>query len=244
MLAVDQIARNVSGRIQKSVEALYSADKQYLSDKDYAEVLKASEVLKKYPIYYVDTIGTVHDIKDTILSFVIENNIKERNRGLIVTLDHILLTRGKMGESEKVTLDAVMHMFVELKKQFSSIGVKIMFIVLSQLNRDIEKQDRVMNSLFHYPTKNDLFAASSVYYCSDVVIILHKPLVVEGIGKFYGPPRAGYPKGLPISTEENKPMIYWHIIKSRFGQNQILMMVDDFANSRVLEYVPPQKSSS
>jgi len=113
-----------------------------------------------------------------------------------------------------------------------------MFILLSQLNRDIESQDRVANPAFHYPNKNDIFAASSVYYSSDVVIIFHKPAVIEGLGLFYGPARSGFPKGLPVFLEGERPMVYWHVIKSRFDVNQILTMVDDFSNSRILEYSP------
>lgn len=129
-----------------------------------------------------------------------------------------------------------MHKCVHLKKSLTSAGHKVMFILLSQLNRDIEKQERVLNPLFHYPTKNDIFAASSVYYCSDVVIIVHKPAIIEGLGSFYGASKKGFPKGLPVFTEDSRALIYWHIIKSRFGNNQILVMVDDFVNSRVLEY--------
>lgn len=112
--------------------------------------------------------------------------------------------------------------------------------MLSQLNRNLETPERVNNPFMHYPTKNDMFGASSVYYCSDVVIISHKPSVISALGKekFYGPPTKGYPKGLPIfhPQEKDRPMIYWHIIKERFGENKILAMVDDFKHSRVLEY--------
>jgi len=240
MSAVDQITRNLSGKLSKSMSTIYSANKEFLSEDDFNNVKTASDSLKKYPIYYVDNSGTVSDIRATIDSFI-EQRGKEINkeRGLIVTIDHILLTKGLWGEGEKQTIDSLMHMCIELKIFYASLGIKIMFILLSQLNRDIEKQERIVNCLFHYPTKNDIFAASSVYYCSDVVLVLHKPAIIEGLGTYYGPPKKGYPKGLPVFTEEGVPMIYWHIIKSRFGVNQILLMVDDFINSRVLEYNPP-----
>ncbi len=235
MLAIDQITRNISGKTEKSVNELYSANKEYLDSETFEQAVKATEILTKYPIYYVDEIGTVNEIKSTILSFLDEHNAN-KDRGLVVTIDHVLLTRGMSGQAEKEVVDQLMHTCVELKKSLTSAGYKIMFILLSQLNREIEKQERVLNPMFHFPTKNDIFAASSVYYCSDVVLILHKPAIIEGLGGYYGPPRKGYPKGLPIFTQNQEAFIYWHIIKSRFGSNQILIMLDDFVHSRVLEY--------
>lgn len=237
MLAVDQIARNVSGKTSKTVAELYSANDTPLSDETFKEITETVKDITIYPIYYVDTVGSVKSVRETILTFINDNNLKERNRGLIITIDHILLLMGRQGQSEKEVIDECMQMCVELKTTLTAQGVKIMFIILSQLNRDIERLDRVMNPSLHYPGRNDLFAASSIYYCSDVVIIFHKPTVIEGMGQFYGPPRTGYPKGLPTKTEDEKNFIYWHIIKSRFATNQILIMVDDFAHSRVLEYV-------
>mgnify|MGYP001609923941 FL=1 len=235
MLSTDQIARNISGKTEKSVAELYSANQEYLDKETFSKVEEITKELLSYPIYYVDEVGTVPEIKSTIYSFLNEHN-SNKDKGLIVTLDHSLLTKGLSGQSEKETVDQLMHLFVELKKTLTVEGYKVMFILLSQLNRDIEKQERVLNPMFHFPTKNDIFAASSVYYCSDVVLILHKPAIIEGLGGYYGPPRKGYPKGLPVFNEDSNAMIYWHIIKSRFGTNQILMMVDDFVHSRVLEY--------
>lgn len=239
MLATDQIARNLSGKTQKSVPSIFSANKEFLSEIDFEEIKKAGESLRKYPIYYVDEIGTVSDVERTIYEFLL--NREEKERGIIITIDHLLLIKGQRGENEKEVVDDLMHKCVQLKKSLMAEGYKVMFILLSQLNRDIERQERVMNPMFHYPTKSDIFAASSIYYCSDVVIILHKPALIEGIGSYYGTAKSGFPNGLPIFTDDKRAMIYWHIIKSRFGNNQILSMVDDFANSRVLEYHLNQK---
>ena len=235
MLAIDQIARNISGKINASVEELYSHNKNFLSAEVFEEVKKASETIKEYPIYYVDDIGTVQDIASTILTFLQDKN-PDKKKGLVVTIDHVLLTKGGTGQSEKDTVDLLMHTLVSLKKSLTSEGYKIMFLVLSQLNREIEKAERILNPMLHFPTKNDIFAASSVYYCSDVVMILHMPAIIEGLMGYYGPSRTTYPKGLPIYTEDKTPIIYWHVIKNRFGKNEILMMLNDFKNSRVLEY--------
>lgn len=231
MLGVDQALRGLSGKLEVNIDELH--DNRISNDK----LDIAVNDMSYYPIYYVDEVGSVKDIVDTIDSFVEENTLKS-NKGLIVTIDHSLLTKNDQGDDEKKMLSKLMHTLVRLKKYYYSKNVKIMFIVLSQLNREIEKPERILNPVLHYPNKNDLFGSSSVYYCSDYVIITHKPSIIEGIGKWYGPPKNGYPKGLPVFHPEDEtiPLLYWHVIKARFGTNKILIMIEDFIRSRVLEY--------
>jgi hypothetical protein len=160
---------------------------------------------------------------------------------IIITLDHTLLTKGDMSDNEKSIVDELTKMFVSLKKELIRMGCKVIIIILSQLNRDIESEKRVTNPLLHYPTKNDIFAASSVYYCADYVIISHKPSIVNGLKQYYGPPRGTqYPRGLPVYNPYNadQPMVYWHLIKNRFGDNAILTMLDNFRYSKVTEFNP------
>ena len=236
MLVQDQLARNVSGALGISTKDLYSGTHP-LQDKLLDSATKELERLSSMPVYHVDIIGTVDEIESTMLKFV--NEELKSDEGLIVSIDHLLLTKGKLGEDEKRTIDNLMQRLVALKKYFSHKGIKVLFIVLAQLNRNIETPERVMNADLHYPTKNDIFGASSVYYSSDYVLITHKPAIVNGIYDHYGPPRGQkYPKGLPVFNPFNpdQAMIYWHLIKERFGLTKVLMMVDEFDKSRVGEY--------
>lgn len=239
MLGQDQVARNLSGKLDTSTKQLYSADVP-LSDSQFDRVKELSKEIAEYPIYYVDDIGSVEDIRDTIIGFIEEQQLMQRQRGLVVTVDHVLLTKGRMGEDEKITIDRLTHLCVQLRKYYSSRGMKIIFILLSQLNRNIETPERVLNPELHYPTKNDIFGASSLFYSSDYVLITHKPSVINGMGKYYGPAREGYKLGLPVYNPSNpkQAMIYWHLIKERFGEQKTLMMVDEFRKSSVGEYKP------
>lgn len=244
MLANDQIIRNLSGKMNKSTKELYSAG-GVLSETDMDNIKRHLDLMSKYPIFYVDTVGTVNQIEATIRAFIANRQLLEKKKGLVVTLDHVLLTKGKEGAAEKQVVDSLMHKLVELKKTLvEKEGMRVLFIVLSQLNRDIEKPERVNNAFFHYPTKNDIFAASSVYYSSDYVLVTHKPSIVNGIDNFYGPPRGQFPQGLPVYNPYNpdQAMVYWHMIKNRFGENKILMMTDNFANSKVDEWKPKSNS--
>lgn len=183
MLGVDQVTRDISSKIEMSTKQLYSADSEInpLSTQDLSKVNRIADAMKYYPIYIVDEIGTVEQIRDSILNFVETNQMLENNIGLVVTFDHSLLVDAPDGDSEKDVVDSLYRMLVKLKKHFETIGLRSMFIVLSQLNRNIESTERVINPNLQYPNKTDLFASSAAFYCSDVVIITHKPILVEGI---------------------------------------------------------------
>lgn len=236
MLIEDQIARSISSRTSKTVKELYSASKP-LSDQDFEDVSAAAHALSHPNLFYVDTTGTVEQIKKTILLFASEQKLLELGKGLVVTVDHLLLTKGKDGAQEKAIVDDLMYTLVDLKKYFASMGLRTIFICLSQLNRNIEDPERISSPMLHFPNRNDIFASSAVYTCSDYVMITHRPADLVGLGKFYGPARDGFPKGWPVKNpnDPKKDMIYWHVIKERFGKPIILFLTENFEHSRIEE---------
>lgn len=237
MLGVDEVARDLSSKMSKTVKQIYSADGT-LSSEDLTEADKILEELKDYPFYVVDNLGNVQEIKDTILYYLSTKKLIEKNTGLIVTLDHTLLVKAAGNDGEKETIDKLYHTLVLLKKYISSIGGRVIFFILSQLNRNIETTERITNPALHYPNKNDLFGASSVYYSSDYVIIIHRPALIEGLGSWYGPSRKGWSSGLPVYSPDDATtsMVYLHVIKERFGNTKIIAMTDDLKNSKFVEY--------
>jgi hypothetical protein len=231
MPSKDQVVRNISALTKTDTETLYSVERP-LENLEMSKVDKAIDELNKMPVYIVDMAGSVDEIYYTILDFVRTRQLAKRKRNIIITLDHTLLTKGKQGQAEKQYVDELMHMFVGLKKELAHLGVHSLIMILSQLNRQIEGKDRIINSSLHYPNKTDIFAASSVYHSSDYVIIPHKPCLINGINQWYGPPQGTkHPKGLPVFNPANpdQPMVYWHIIKNRFGKQGILSMGDLFS---------------
>lgn len=230
MLSTDQIGRRISGRTGYTIKDLYSIN-QKLSDEMMSNIRSVGEELKTYPIYYVDYAGTVEQIISTILDFTEKQKLKETKKGLVVTIDHYLLVQGKQGQTEKKIIDDLCRSLVLIKKLFASQGIKILIIMVAQLNRGIEDKDRITNASLNYPMSSDIFGASSVYQASDYVLVTHKPSLIKGLTS-YGPSR------LPIYNPENKDqaMIYWHLLKNRFGEPAILKMVDNFSESKVGEY--------
>jgi len=141
-----------------------------LSDSDYSKIVNEVETIKKYPVYYVETPGNIDEVRETILKFS-ENEGK--GKWVIIMIDHILLTKGRSGESEREIVSKLQYMLMEIKKYSRNTVIQ-----LSQLNRDIESVERITNPALHYPTRKDLFGSDSIYQCSDVVAVLHRPEIL------------------------------------------------------------------
>lgn len=221
MLARRLVGRKVSQRLQKPVKGLYSADRTDTSSNISDEELKyikdyMARELKDLPIYYVDMPGTVDEIENTIKQFNQRSDIK--HRPFVVTLDHSILIKPSMSQAdERNTLMEFSVMMNRLKKELNCS-----FVVLSQLNRDIESVDRKRNEGLHYPQKSDVFGGDSLYQFSDLFLISHRPEILNL--EYYGPDK------MPVEN-----MVYWHFIKCRDGEPFIAQMCNDLKNNRIVE---------
>ena len=232
MLAMKQVGRKISSKMQKTVSELYSSTES-LTDTDF-DVAKelVQQDISKYDIYYVDVPGTVEQVYNTIMRFHEEQQRKKGDDyGSVIFLDHTLLTKGRNGQQERHLLAELYRMFMYIKKQ-----IKCIVVALSQLNREIERAERLANPMLHYPMKKDIFGSDSVFHGSDNVIISHKPFMLNM--QTYGP------NNLPILNPMNakQAMIYWHLIKNREGEaGLVLGMLDNLKYNRVDEYYEPGK---
>jgi len=147
MLAFKQIGRKLSYKLKKTTSELYTTNTP-LSDADYQRAENEGEKIKNYPIYYVDSPGTVTEIKNTIDKF---REKYAKDTWLIIDFDHVLLANSSLNESERSTLVNLERMFIQEKK----IG-RTTIIQLSQLNREIEEISRITNPSLHFPQRRDL----------------------------------------------------------------------------------------
>lgn len=218
MLSKKLIARKVSNKVKLTTTQLFSGTEDYkLSDEQFDEVKKATDTLRKYKIHYVEQAGTVEQIKNTILSFALTKKAQNPNTGIVVIIDHALLVNGNIGDLERKILFDLMVLFNTLKK-----SLKISFIVLSQLNRDIESSDRILDPDLQFPRKKDVFGGESLYQFSDVVIVAHRPELL-GIN-YFGP------KKWPT-----KDAIFFFFLKIREGEPFIAIMKNNLKYNEVLD---------
>jgi len=223
MLSSRQVGRKLSYKMKKTTGELYSSsntkNQSNLSNTDYEQAITHAEKIIQYPIYYVDRPGTVDEIQNTIKHFQTKLFPK---KWLIVILDHTLLTKTKVNVNERESLYSLQRVFMEAKK-----AGKTTILQISQMNRQIEGNERLTNRAMHYPMRRDIFGSDSVFQSSDYVIVIHSP---EQLGiSAYGP------SNLPVEN-----MIYMHFLKVREGAPKILSFINNLKYNSIDEAKPFQ----
>jgi replicative DNA helicase len=219
MLSSRQVGRKLSNVMSKTTQQLYSGlSNEQLTEEDMKVASNEAKRIKRLPVYYIDLPGTVDDIRETILEFSKLEFVKDK--WLLITLDHTLLTKGKQGEREREILANLQYMFMEIKKYGQNT-----IIQLSQMNREIESTDRLHNSSMHFPTRRDIFGGESVFQASDYVIVLHRPELL--LLRSYGP------ANWPVAN-----VVYMHFLKNREGELKVLTFTNDLKYNRIVEYDP------
>lgn len=169
MLGRVQAIREYSSVIGRSYKYLCSADGK-LSDEDLKRCHEYSKrKVKNSKIDIVDTPQTVDQFKKIVIayfetySFLNEEN-KKTYTPTIVTIDHSVLFKKAPYEKDKLeTLNNLGEALTELKKMFP-----VAFIVLSQLNRNIDNPDRAEDGKYgNYVLESDIFGADALLQHAD-----------------------------------------------------------------------------
>lgn len=216
MLSSRQVGRKISSKLRQTTAELYSANNE-LTDDLLDRVEQTSQQIKSYPIYYVDTPGTVEDIASTI-NYFYENKAKDKK--FVIILDHTLLVEGQNRESALQVISELQKLFIKVKKLPNTT-----IIQLSQMNRNIENPERINNPSMHYPMRSDISSADTIFHASDYVICIHRPELLNI--QQYGPNR------LLV-----KDKVYLHILKNRdAGECTILEFDNDLKYNNLIETI-------
>ena len=216
MLSSRQVGRKISSKLRQTTAELYSANNE-LTDDLLDRVEQTSQQIKSYPIYYVDTPGTVEDIASTINYFY---ETKAKDKKFVIILDHTLLVEGQNRESALQVISELQKLFIKVKKLPNTT-----IIQLSQMNRNIENPERINNPSMHYPMRSDISSADTIFHASDYVICIHRPELLNI--QQYGPNR------LLV-----KDKVYLHILKNRdAGECAILEFDNDLKYNNLIETI-------
>lgn len=216
MLSSRQVGRKISSKLRQTTAELYSANNE-LTDDLLDRVEQTSQQIKSYPIYYVDTPGTVEDIASTINYFY---ETKAKDKKFVIILDHTLLVEGQNRESALQVISELQKLFIKVKKLPNTT-----IIQLSQMNRNIETPERINNPSMHYPMRSDISSADTIFHASDYVICIHRPELLNI--QQYGPNRL---------LVKNK--VYLHILKNRdAGECTILEFDNDLKYNNLIETI-------
>lgn len=216
MLSSRQVGRKISSKLRHTTAELYSANTE-LQDDVLANVEKTSQQIRSYPIYYVDTPGTVEDIASTI-DYFYEN--KAKGKKFVIILDHTLLVEGQARENALHVISDLQKLFIKVKKYPETT-----IIQLSQMNRNIENPERINNPSMHYPMRSDISSADTIFHASDYVICIHRPELLNI--QQYGPNRL---------LVKNK--VFLHMLKNRdAGECTILEFENDLKYNNLIETI-------
>jgi replicative DNA helicase len=199
-------------------------------DKDlYLRCVKYYEETEKTDV--IDVVYdpcTVDEMCATIHYYMEAHKDEQGNyTNALVTIDHSALLKVGKGQRDKFeVLYALGEAMTYMKKHYP-----VAFLVLSQLNRNIDNPDRSKDGDYgNYVLDSDLFGADALLQHADVVLGINKPAIRKI--RFYGPER------FIISDED---LLAFHFLKSRNGTTRLSFFKLDRENMRIVEIeTPPQ----
>lgn len=223
MLGRNMAIRELSNASNLNVRYIQSAEDDglpALSETDFKKLAEYAAKQIDRQEYVVDTATNVAQMQE-----IIEKFYHETKKPFVVTLDHTLLIKqGASETSKQQTLEKLATMMTMLKNRYP-----IIFIVLTQLNRDIDNAERqIPGKLSNYPTEADVFGSDSLLQCADVMIAMNRPAKYNI--NLYGPNQY-------IIEPSMENYLALHVLKNRFGNVSVQWY---YANYKImgLEEVP------
>ena len=214
MVSHSQIARSVVSAAQMPLNKLYSVD-EALTPAQFAALDRYYDDLASRDIDFIDVPDTPKAIADSLVYYW-EKECKEQGLTMVYEIDHALLIKGMEGQNERAKIDDLMYRLVDAKKWIASQGGNSIGLVLSQMNREIRKTERVQNVDMHRPGTECLFGASSIEQCSDYIVISHLPAKL-GIQSYTA-------NGLPTRMQVGEEILqipYFELVKNRTGVSDL-----------------------
>ncbi len=138
---------------------------------------------------------------------------------VLITLDHTMLLKKEPGVKDTLTnLQEFGDILTELKRDY-----EMTFFILSQLNREIEDNERQSKPGIsgNYPKTSDIFGSDAMLQHADVLIAINKPSKYNLA--FYGPEKFIY--------EDN--WLFFHVLKARDGEEQVSVFDADYARMKL-----------
>lgn len=213
--------RELTKPIGLSMGELYSVESfPKLSDENVGRIERFHKSRESDDIYFVTHSITVNRMVKEVEAF--NEFIK---KPFIVTIDHSVLIKKDADENGQLeTLYKLSEALIYLKKKFP----ETIYLVVSQMNREIEKPERRENGkIGNFPSSTDIFAGDALQQCSDAVFCINRPELLNITQ--YGPDKIQVVPG----------MIIFHTIKNRYGTLDILFFEQNLKYFEINEAAIP-----
>jgi len=207
MPGYQQLLRIASGDLSLSVYDIIKVSTNQEEVKSLHEIL---DKFKRYPIFFYNVPETLVFMKNKITQFCEANP----DTTLICVLDHTRLVRGDNRE-EMQRLADITKMMMEQQAKYQIID-----ILISQLNRNIESNERANNQ--YQPQLSDIFGSDSIAQDSHVVMMINRPYDMYGIEEYY-------------CGEQPKGLMAIHIEKNREGELGMIPMQTHYPSFKLTE---------
>jgi replicative DNA helicase len=225
MLARMSAVREYSAILGKSYKYLCSAD-GVLADEDLQRCYEYAKKKVNLPIDIVENSVTADEFKAIIEDYMEEKKILGKYTKTIITLDHSILLKKKSGQQRLDALADLGDVLTELKRKYP-----ILFIILSQLNRNIDNPERNEDGKYgNFVLESDIFGGDALLQHADTVIGINRPAKQKI--RFYGPDRF---------IIEDETVLVMHFLKCRNGDTRMSFFKAEFNKMKITESeTPPQ----
>jgi replicative DNA helicase len=175
----------------------------------------------KYPVDIISRPMTVNQMREQIDIYI---NL-HKGKKTIITLDHTMLV--KRAPYQNSSLDMLFELgefFTQTKRDYP-----VMFIALSQLNRNIDNPERAQQGKYgNYILESDIFGSDAMLQHADTLIGINRPAKQKI--RFYGPDR--------YIIEDDKTLVL-HFLKARNGDTRMSFFKAIFEQMRIEEMPTP-----
>ena len=214
--------------LRETYKHLCSADGK-LTDKELEKCYDYAKKKVKYHIDIVETPCTVHEFQMTIHEYMQHHKVTRDGQDVytktLITIDHSLLFKKDKSERDKLEqLNKLGEALTYLKRLYP-----ISFIVLSQLNRNIDKPERSEDGKYgNYILESDLFGADALLQHADTLVGINRPAKQKI--RFYGPEK--------YIIDDDKVLVM-HFLKCRNGDNRLSFFKAEFEKMTIKEMLTP-----
>jgi replicative DNA helicase len=225
MVGRNSAIREFTSVTGKPYKELTSANGGKLSDAVLNQCYEYAKTRVKYPVDVISTPLTVNQMREQVDMYMDAHKGKKT----IITLDHTLLV--KRAPYQKDRLDMLFELgefFTQCKRDYPCL-----FIVLSQLNRNVEDPERAVDGKYgNYITEQDIFGSDAMLQHADTLIGVNRP--AHRKIRFYGPDR--------FIIEDDSVLVF-HFLKARNGDTRMSFFKGLFSQMEIVEMQTPPTQS-
>jgi len=217
---------------KKSYRYLANAGKEEgpLRPEDFEMCKKYAIEASKYPVHEVEIPPSIEEFEATIHAYMEAHATSDSNGekiycNTVITLDHSILLKGL---NKQELLYQLGETCTKLKRRYP-----IIFIVLSQLGRQVESHERNEDGKYgNYILETDIFGADALMQHADLVIGINRPAMK--FIKYYGPDRF---------IIEDDTVLVFHFIKCRNGDTRMSFFRSKYKTMEIEEMDTPPRQT-